>query len=318
MKKILLSLYLLTLGITTLSPSIAMTYEQKPENSPRILELLPNLTKPLAVEPAVPENFIAATHTGRIDLSDWVFWGPKDVLEKAFKNPESLKTPLIKMKLSSNVFQTGPKSFNKEGLDEMKKMSKAFGPNAFSILETQWGNYPVLSMKATLQNTPIFIAWVGLNDGGQTIMFNLVYPNKQPTADDLAFWNNFITKTVPLQGGDYFKAFGLDMQPGYTVINVGGAKFKMIAEKRESDGTIQVEVIPMTKGANFQYLNMGEGFMGGQWKNGQPIVKVFGEIVDNNTNTTTSHTTSIFYKVVPDFTSVKDADSKSQIFQKTR
>ena len=62
---------------------------------------------------------------------------------------------------------------------------------------------------------------------------------------------------------------------------------------------------------------MMECEMGAKWKHGEPMVKVYGEIVfnDKNLKATTNYVTSIFFKTVPDFSFKKD-ENKSLIFQK--
>ena len=46
------------------------------------------------------------------------------------------------------------------------------------------------------------------------------------------------------------------LQEGYTFVNVGGTKLKMLAEKRLSDGTLQVVVIPDSPDIEFHYVDM--------------------------------------------------------------
>jgi hypothetical protein len=101
-------------------------------------------------------------------------------------------------------------------------------------------------------------------------------------------------------------------------VNVGGAKLKMLAEKRQSDGTLQVVVIPESSNVEFHYVDMMECAMGAKWKQGEPMVKVYGEIVfnDKNLKATTDYVTSIFFKTVPDFSFKKDDVKKLLIFQK--
>ena len=129
------------------------------------------------------------------------------------------------------------------------------------------------------------MAWVGLNDpeAGWTLLFNLVYPDKKghPNKKDRQLWESLIMKTTQLKDGDYFKACGQDLQEGYTLVNVGGAKLKMLAEKRQSDGTLQVVVIPESSDVEFHYVDMMECAMGAKWKYGEPMVKVYGEIAVN-------------------------------------
>lgn len=151
-------------------------------------------------------------------------------------------------------------------------------------------------------------------------MFDLVYPDKKghPTKKDRQLWERLLTKTTQLQDGDYFKACGQDLQEGYTLVNVDGAKLKMHAEKRQSDGVLQIVVIPESSDVEFHYVDMMECAMGAKWKQGEPIVKVYGEIEfnDKNLKATTHYVTSIFFKAVPDFSFKKDDGKKSLIFQK--
>ena len=301
--------------------------KQETNNTLRISDLLPNLLVPLAVDPAIPADFVALSNDKTISLYDWVYWGPEDVLNAYFKSPESLNTPILRVKLSGNVAQTGPNSFNDE--ESMKILRKQF-PNGFVSHKTRWGDYPVSSIQVTLSkeviaspaDVTVFTAWVGLNDpeAGWTLMFNLVYPEKagHPNAEDRQLWDNFINKTTQLKDGEFFKAYGQDMQDGYTIVNSGGAKLKMIAEKRQRDGMIQVVVIPENSDVKFKYEDMIEGAMGAKWKLGEPMVKVYGEFEVNNKefNLTNNFVTSIFYKTVSEFSFNKDDESKHLIFQK--
>lgn len=287
------------------------------ENNLRILELLPGLLKPLAVEPAIPADFVAMSKSGEINLYDWVYWGPKDVLKEYFANPESLKVPILSVKLSGNVAQVGPSAFSD---DQTLKMMQQQNPKNFSFTSTQWGDYPVRVVKTEMQGQALNIAWVGLNDpeSGWTLMFNLVHAKNIPSKEDLEFWDNFISKTQPLKDGDFFKAQGQDFKDGYTLVNVGGVKLKMVAEKRISDGMMQVVVTPESPNTQFRYRDMSTGLMGCTWKQGEPVVKVYGEIEmkDGNATNIINHTTSIFYKSVNEFTFQKEEGKNEFVYQK--
>ncbi len=303
-----------------INPSLAMAVEASQESSTnlRIVELLPNLCCPLAVNPGIPADFIAMSPNGNLDPYDWIYWGPKEVLKSYFENPASLKVPLIRVKLSANVNQTGPDTFC--GMESIKKMDKKRKGLAF--FENKWGDYPVLAMRKRIDGKLIYFAWVGLNDpeAGWTLLFNLVFPDEKdhPNNDDRKLWANFLKETSPLKDEDYFKACGQDLQEGYTLVNVSGAKLKLLAEKRQLDGALQVVVIPASTNIEFKYCDMMECLMGAKWKHGQPLVKVFGEITVNNQNikSTTNYVTSIFYKTVPDFSLKKGDDKNALIFQK--
>ncbi|KAF3361461.1 Uncharacterized protein PHSC3_001835 [Chlamydiales bacterium STE3] len=321
MQRILVFLCLLSACIFIMSPlaAIDLQDEQEAKNDLRILKLLPNLLCPLAVDPGIPDDFIALSPTGILDLYDWIYWGPEDVLKAYFEDPTSLKSPILRVKLSANVAQLGPNSFSgQESLEIQEKEN----PKGFASIKTQWGDYPVLAHRTKKEGHLIFMAWVGLNDpgAGWTLMFNLVYPHKKghPNKEDRQLWGNLIMKTTPLKDGDYFKAYGQDLQPGYTLVNFGGAKLKMLAEKRQSDGKLQVVVIPESSDIEFHYMDMTECLMGARWKYGEPLVKVYGEIVVNKENfkSIINKVTSIFFKTVPEFSFKKEDETQSLIFQK--
>lgn len=324
MQRIFIFLCLLFMCIVIASSLIPIDLKDKQEtkNDLRILDLLPNLLCPLAVDPGVPADFVALSPRGAVDPYDWIYWGPKDVLKAYFENPASLKEPILRVKLSANVAQVGPNAFNNEASMESIKKMKEEDPKGVAFLETQWGDYPVLALRVPYDRL-IFMAWVGLNDpeSGWTLMFNLVSPNEEgrPNKQDRQLWANLLEKTTSLKDGDYFKAYGQDLQEGYTTVNVGGAKLKMLAEKRQSDGTLQVVVIPESPDVKFHYVDMMECAMGAKWKYGEPMVKVYGEIVVNNENpkSITHYVTSVFFKTVPEFSFKKEEGKQILIFQKT-
>lgn len=323
MQRIFMFLYSLFACMLIMNPLVAIAPQDKHDvkSNLHILELLPNLLCPLAVDPGIPADFVALSPNGILDPYDFIYWGPKNVLKAYFKDPSSLKVPLIRVKLSACVTQTGPNSFHKSFLEYLNKL-KQEDPKGFASIETQWGDYPVIAIRTITEGQLNFTACVGLNDpeAGWTLVFDLVYPDKKghPTKKDRQLWESLLTKTTQLQDGDYFKAYGQDLQEGYTLVNVGGAKLKMFAEKRQSDGTLQVVVIPENSNVEFHYVDMMECAMGAKWKQGEPMVKVYGEIMfnDNNLKATTNYVTSIFFKTVPDFSFKKGDEKKSLIFQK--
>lgn len=162
----------------------------------RILKLLPDPYYTLAIEPAIPEHFVAASPSGELDLNEWIYWGPKDVLEKYFENPNSLDQPLIRIKMTVNRAQTGPDNFT--GTDDD---IKEFKVKLHSSENLKWGNYPVHAIKGTMFHKVICVAWIGLNyPQGETLLCNLVYPpqQSQPKKKDYQLWNTFIRKSKPL------------------------------------------------------------------------------------------------------------------------
>jgi hypothetical protein len=166
----------------------------------RINQLLPNTFYPLHVAPALPADFVAMSPNGDIDLYDWVYWGPKNVLEAYFKNPNSLKSAIIRVKFSENVAQTSPNTFG-NGIEEFVKQLKQADPQA--VIQKRWGQYPVIAIKERMRNKVCNMAWVGLNvpEAGWTLIFNLIYSeNKnEPSKEDETMWYKFINETKPLK-----------------------------------------------------------------------------------------------------------------------
>jgi hypothetical protein len=129
------------------------------------------------------------------DPHDWIYWGPKDVLETYFKDEQSLSVPVLRVKLSSNVSQIGPNKFS--GDNDLQGMLKK-DPNS-KLKSLMWNQYPVQAIELNLNNKRLFTAWVGMNDpeGHWVLMFNLVYPEKSGHPDilDIELWNNFLTNS---------------------------------------------------------------------------------------------------------------------------
>lgn len=293
------------------------------DEQPRILNLIPGLLVPLAVEPAIPENFIAMAPNGIPDPYDWIYWGQKEALEAYFRDPSSLKESILSVTLSGNVKQSGPHDFGPHAKQALEMM-KAMDPKGFASTETTWGAYPVLAVKTQIAGHTMMMAWVGLNSpDGWTLLFNLVYPDQKehPDQQGIALWQHFLMNTKPLADGDFFKAYGQDMQEGSTSVQFGGAKYHIMAEKRLSDGMIQIVYTPDMANLEFQYRDMCEGLMGAQWKYGTPIVKVYATLIttEQNSTNTIDYVTTIFLKPVSEFSVNKAEAEKSNgvlIYQK--
>lgn len=172
----------------------------------RILDLFPGFLCPLAIEPCIPEDFVALTR-GVPDFYDWVYWGPRKVLEAYFRDNDSLEVPILRLKISPTVAQTGPSSFNGEDGAEFANHWRAASPAGLVFSERHWGDYPVFAITTEREGCVKFLAFVGLNDpeGEGTLIFELVYPDRagHPNEKDREFWENFLAKTTPLEGDDY-------------------------------------------------------------------------------------------------------------------
>ncbi len=101
-----MKLYLLTL-VFFLNVAHLNAEDIDVTQSLRINQLMPRerLLIRLAVEPAIPEVYIALSKEGEVTYSDWVYWGPKDILSAYFKDPLSLSVPIIRVKITPNIIQ---------------------------------------------------------------------------------------------------------------------------------------------------------------------------------------------------------------------
>ncbi|NGX62196.1 MAG: hypothetical protein K940chlam9_01690 [Chlamydiae bacterium] len=176
----------------------------------RCLQLLPELVTPLAVEFALPENFISISPNGKSDPCSWTFWGPRDTLEKFLEDPQSIDHPIIGVQITSNVTQS---FLDKQDL------------SLFSSHKTlNWGDYPVFTAVGEMFGVSAHIAWVGLNCPSDAVLFfNFIYPGDKPTEKELALWNNFLEKTKQLPEQKFYLAMGQDLQPGYTIATCNAA-----------------------------------------------------------------------------------------------
>ena len=79
MQRIYVFLSLLFACMLIMNPLIAIAPQGKQDvkNDLRILELLPNLLCPLAVDPGIPADFVALSPNGILDPYDFIYWGPR-------------------------------------------------------------------------------------------------------------------------------------------------------------------------------------------------------------------------------------------------
>lgn len=270
-----------------------------------IKKLLPDLLTPLAVTPALPADFIALGANGQPDLCEWVYWGPKEILEAYFKDEKTLSQPIIRVILSANVIQTGPNHFTGQG-EEFKAKVSSLGAKNFSEKHLKWGTYPIYATKIDFPEKQTHSAWIGLNSPeGWTLFAELVYPEKnQPAEQSLAFWNHFLNNTKPLSDRELFKAHGQDLKIGATTVHIGGSKMVVLVEKRQADRKLQIVVIPMDETLEFKFKGSSQGSMGATWHYGEPLAKVSATIIkkDNHTDLIQDMVISVLIKPVIEFT----------------
>lgn len=268
----------------------------------RIQKLLPDYMILPAIEPYLPAHFVALRHP-----EDYfkVYWGDKDVLEAYFENGIShLKSAVISVDISLNVAQIDENRFSSEVSDSDLEFE---GIKNCVINKWKWGAHPVMSMDATIDDHQVSLAWIGLNQGGQVLYAALIRPLDQPTAsiEDSNMWSDFLKKTKPLEGREFYKVHGQDLREGFTLVNVYGSVLKVSAEKRIRDGKVQVNIEPADQTISCKCLAVDE--MPLEWHFFEPIVKIQSEIqVRSNANVRVRQMITVLPNKVSEFSNNKD------------
>lgn len=268
----------------------------------RIHQLIPRerFSVTLPIEPALPKEFVALEDNS----SEWIYWGPEEVLKAYLKDQNSLLVPILRFKLSPNIAQT------KRGcLDESQfqnQFPKALGA-VTSLHFGSWDEYPYCTISGKMQGKEFLMGYVGLNhlESGSVLLFNLITP-KEASADSaaLALWNTFFEKTKKLPEPLLFKAEGQEIHPGYTIVDVAGRTIKAVAEKRKSDQKILCAIIPDDQTVEFQFKKLHQTIMPATWHHGEPLLKIDGAYIVDKGWLHMSMSTSILIKEVEQFSSV--------------
>lgn len=187
-------LSVLLLALSLINTLHAITDVNVP--STRIQALLPSLTIMPSVEPYLPNNYILI----QSQSTNEYFWGPIGLGRTFMENPNLITAPVIHV-----ITQSGFKSFNQDMKEVLFEMQKEF-PTGFQANFSQWGGYPLVSIKMKVGFDAVYMAYVSLGDKeGNILIFHLMYPNKieygnnKPSRDDLRLWENFLELTKPLR-----------------------------------------------------------------------------------------------------------------------
>jgi hypothetical protein len=260
--------------ILALAASFSFIFKVPADENPRIMDLMPNFVEIPAINPAIPDDFVAISPPKHLD---WIYWGPKDVLLAYFKDPKSLSQPILRLRLSHNVSQTGPSQFSDE--DRLLTLP------GITQQKLQWGTYPVQAVRYQANDHLILLARVGLNSLAQdTLLFQMLYPvqNDSLKQKALELWDRFMTQTSALSEQDILKVKGHDLNDGYTIVTINGTKLKVTAEQRVKDGKLRIAAIPLESDVKLKPKKVVKGLMECQWKHGEPLAKVYGTITSHN------------------------------------
>jgi hypothetical protein len=272
-------------------------------NQTRIAGLIGPIDTPLAVEPAIPADFVAMSPKGKIDAQDWIYWGPKHVLERYFADQNSLESAVLRVKLSEIVKQTSPDGFNKEN-DALADALAPIGLKRMYDLRMKWGKYPIYAITAQFEKKWLYAAWVGLADSqGTTLCFELVYPHGKPNTLDFQLWNTFLDNTKPLPDSLYSQGFHLDVRPGCTRLRLYGENVTVFGEQRISDKMVQLVVDLAGSGFSFTTKNVSYEFMlPGEKTPGGPAAKIHGQFRKTDGSLAVMQAVPVIIKKVPVFT----------------
>ena len=253
---------------------------EEADNQPktlRIVELLPSFPYSLAIEPALPNDFVAMNESASGDPYKTIYWGPRATLEKlkkdrGFINRDTLDHAIIAVQLSPYVTQneieklkTSKTAFKEKFESLMKTFGKQLPNIRLKNEPTQaswnWGPYPVHSCEWQADCLTLCMVWVGLNTPeGMTLCCALISPSLHPNKKDLAMWHTFLQNTTAFPESHLIQALGYDLQPGYTVASFHGMSAKITAEKRRSDGMLQIAVLSLDADLQFHSFRTVRGY----------------------------------------------------------
>lgn len=285
---------------------------------PRILELIPKgWCKFPAIEPSMPQNYIATGLKENFDMASKILWGEKKDIENLSEDIDSPVTyPVFFLRHAGDITQVDSKTFSCE--KTLEQELKTLGAVDLKIQKLFWGTYPILACEYKKpDNSTVRFAMVGLNEDGWVILVNLhpQKPNKDISEDQLhQIWNSFLINTRQLEEQEYFIAKGMDMREGYTNFRAGTARLKVYVEKRKSDGKLAVLINPENPGITFEINELFECHMGSKWKFYEPCTKVCGMVTEVNKNMTNYIDTviTVLTKMVDEFSFVLDKTKLSE------
>lgn len=176
----------------------AMDYEAALEEWAKKGEWLPFKLK-------VPDRFVymSLVPGGNPGLESWCGVGEeeaiRDLWEQVSRNRMSEmapKTGLIRLRFSYEVVQAGA-GFDTSCRGALEKQFKQMGGKNLNFKTARWGSYPLLILEADFNQTPLRMAWVGLNEpSGLTVLVQYMFSkDKVSYEEDLVIWEEMIAGT---------------------------------------------------------------------------------------------------------------------------
>src|SRR5258708_8534525 len=157
---------------------------------------------------AFPEHYVVlpVDRNKELGLEPGFFCGERSAIKglwhqyekdsKANLNPVS---GVFYVSLSWDLGQKDSKEFSISD-QEIRSMLEKQGATSVNICNLHWNEFPVKSVEIQFSScSHIFMAWIGLNTGGEVIKIQYFYP--QPTTlftEECAIWNQFLHNSTGL------------------------------------------------------------------------------------------------------------------------
>lgn len=258
--------------------NIAYATPEKPLPPLRIQQLLQGLfpVAPLALDPALPDEFIGI----QIPVlgkkgSHKYYWGTTQNAKTYFCE-KKLVAPLFRAWITTNVtLNPDGKTFSNErtfGEDFVK-----YGIKDGVAKKLFWGSHPVLTFVGTMSEGKFYIAWIGSPFNNNVLLVQLLSPFDSQETENI--WNRFINETKELQGMDRYRAIGQEMHEGCTFFTAGEIKLKATAELNKHTNQLIYIVESLTPQTTFEIDHADLSFLGGEWKSGHLLLKIYGTAV---------------------------------------
>ncbi len=274
MKRVFLALFFLILCIGKTS-GYSAGYE-KSESNLKIHRLIPDphWKAPLALDPAIPDDFIA--QKGQKETAHQYFWGTSKAITQFLKGKRN-GGPLFIISITPNV------SYNHETKSFTGGMftKEEFEQNGMTNVVTRsfsWGQHPVLTLVANIFHQKIHLAWIASPISSNVVLVNYFYPLGDPEeeAKSEKIWDTFIENTQELTGNDFYQALGQEMHNGYTLFSQNPITLKVRAERCYKTRTLLCIAEPCSSSTTSMIHRVEVTSLQGPWKTGKPIAKIYG------------------------------------------
>ncbi len=94
------------------------------------------------------------------------------------------------------------------------------GATSVNICNLYWNDFPVKSVEAELSHSHAFIAWIGLNTGGEAIKIQYFCPEHTSLfAEECAVWNQFLHKSTGLSYDEYSNCVKRELESTFKTID---------------------------------------------------------------------------------------------------